>query len=496
LAVAVALGAVPGALHAQITFVDRGPETGTDGGSFGRGAAMVDVDGDGLLDIVAANDSMPNFFLRQRPDRTFEDATAEWGIAFDERASWGVLVADFDNDDDPDVYFVNGGFPGQPNQVMRNDLTSDGVLTDVSAASADGEYPVRNFGATALDHDLDGDLDIFLTTPNDTDSCVLLVNQGNLLFTKATLSAGLAEIGPFRHCSAGDFNNDGWPDVAVGNFDGPNLLYRNNGDGTFTDVAAAAGVQTPDDNFGLVLDDFDNDGWQDIFAPKYLLEPTGTSELFRNNGDGTFTDVTPGSGMTGQTDMGHNTGDLDADGFPDIFIGTGNPAFPDDSRLFLMTPDGTGGLLGLDYSDPSGIRAELPVAEPGECEQLDRVAARGRRLQPRRRGRPQRRDDRHRPPDPPDAARRQRLRQHRQPHAALRDRPGREHRAHRDHLAERHRPDDSRPPAGPGHRRPRDTRPVRGRRGRRRRRRHRRPAAAARRVGSEPRPRRRLRRRR
>ncbi len=346
-------------LHAQITFVDRAPETNTDNASFGRGAAMVDIDGDGLLDIIAANDSMPNFFFRQKPDHTFEDATAAWGIEFDERASWGVLVCDFDNDGDPDVYFVTGGFPGQPNQLLRNDISTGGGLTDVTAASGDGGYSIRNFGATTLDYDLDGDVDIFLTTPNSPDTCVLLRNEGNLVFVKA--SAGLTHTGAFRHCSSGDFNNDGWPDVAVGNFFGPNLLYRNNGDGTFTDVAAQAGVQTPDKNFGLVLEDFDNDGWQDLFVPKYLLKPTGTSELFRNNGDGTFTDVTAGSGMTGQTDMGHNTGDLDADGYPDIFIGTGNPAFADDSRLFLMKPDGNGGFFGLDYSDQSNITSNGPT---------------------------------------------------------------------------------------------------------------------------------------
>ncbi len=322
---------------------------------------MIDVDGDGLLDLIAANDNMPNFFFRQQPDHTFEDATAAWGIAFDDRQHWGVLVTDFDNDGDPDVYFINGGFPGQPNQLLRNDISTSGILTDVSAASGDGDHSVRHFGGTALDYDLDGDLDIFLTSPNPGDSCVLLRNDGNLFFTDVSAAAGLVHTEAFRHCSVGDFNNDGWFDVAVGSYFGPNRLYRNNGNGTFTDVAQQAGVQTPDFNFGLVLEDFDNDGWQDLFVPKYLLDTIGTSELFRNNRDGTFSDVTAGSGMTGQTDMGHNTGDLDADGYPDIFIGTGNPAFPDDSHLFLMTPDGNGGLIGLDYSDESGITSNGPT---------------------------------------------------------------------------------------------------------------------------------------
>ncbi len=127
----VALGlTLPAELHAQMTFLNQALQTGTDDPSFGRGAAMVDIDGDGLLDIIAANDNMPNFFFRQKPDHTFEDATAAWGIAFDDRQTWGVLVADFDNDGDPDVYFVVGGFPGQPNQLLRNDISTSGVLTD------------------------------------------------------------------------------------------------------------------------------------------------------------------------------------------------------------------------------------------------------------------------------------------------------------------------------------------------------------------------------
>jgi hypothetical protein len=348
-------------IQAQVAFVDRAHETGIQRLSFGRGAAMVDIDGDGLLDIIAANDRTPNFFHRQLADHSFEDAGADWGIVPDNRTSMGPLVADFDNDGDPDVYIINANFPGQPNQVLRNDISTGGGLTDVSAASGDGDLSSRNFGGTALDYDLDGDVDLFLTTPGLEEPCALLRNDGNLFFTDVSAAAGLTDLGAFRHCSSGDFNNDGWFDVAIGSHSGANVLYRNNGDGTFTNVAAEAGVQSPLDNYGMVLEDFDNDGWQDLFVPKYLLNPTGTSELYRNNGDGTFSDVTAGSGMTGQTDMGHNTGDLDDDGFPDIFIGTGNPSYPDDSRLFLMTPDGDGGFVGLDFSDESGVTSNGPT---------------------------------------------------------------------------------------------------------------------------------------
>ena len=327
---------------------------------------MVDLDGDGLLDIITGNDGNTNDFFRQLPDHTFEKVNDAWGIAFDERSTWATLVADFDNDGDPDVYFVSGLFTGQPNQLLRNDLNISGIFTDVSDQAGDADTSIRNFGGTTLDYNRDGLLDIFLTSPNHEDPCILLRNDGGLVFTDVSAEAGIVHVGTFRHCSAGDFNNDGWWDIAVGdfgNFGTSNVLYRNNQDGTFTNVAAAAGVESPLRNFGMVLEDFDNDGWMDIFIPKYhyLPEDVNTSELYRNNGDGTFTNVTPGSGMTTQTDMGHNTGDIDGDGYPDIFIGTGHPGFKSNDLLLLITPNGSGGFIANDVSQSSGINANGPT---------------------------------------------------------------------------------------------------------------------------------------
>ena len=93
----------------QTTFIDMGPATGTDPLSFGRGSVMVDFNGDGLLDLVAANDGMMNQFYKQLPDHTFVPANGEWGIATLNRMTWGILAADFDNDGDDDVYVINYG---------------------------------------------------------------------------------------------------------------------------------------------------------------------------------------------------------------------------------------------------------------------------------------------------------------------------------------------------------------------------------------------------
>ncbi len=358
---AMTAASVAGASWGQVTFVDDSIEAGVGAESYGRGAAMVDVDGDGRLDLLCANDNMPNFFYRQLHDGSFEPAEASWQIDLLSRSSWAILAADFDNDGDNDLYFVNGGFPGQPNRLLRNDLATTDRFTDVSDVAGDANYSQRNFGGTTLDYNRDGRLDIFLTSPSGSN--VLLRNDGDLMFTDVSTEAGVSISGAYRHCSIGDYNNDGWIDIAVGGFQGANRVFRNDGDGTFTEVAAALGVSSPNLNFGLVFEDFDNDGWMDLFLPKYQYQDptTGTTELFRNNGDGTFTDLSAATGMTAQTDMGHNTGDVDGDGYPDIFIGTGHPGYTSDDVLWLMGSDGAGGFTASDVSESSEITSSGPT---------------------------------------------------------------------------------------------------------------------------------------
>ena len=261
--------------------------------------------------------------FRQKPDHTFEEANALWGITLDHNRTWSVLVADFDNDGDNDIYYVNGNFPGERNTLWRNDLNTQGSFTNVTNQSGDAGLPLRGFGATALDYDRDGLLDFFMSNITAADRNYLFHNEGGLVFTEVGATAGITHNGQSRHCSAGDIDNDGWDDIAVGHWDTSNLLYHNQRDGTFKEIAERAGCGSPGRNFGCVLEDFNNDGWVDIYAAKYHFRFTQPSRLYLNEGDGTFLDVTAGSGTTGQTDMGHNTGDLDADGYPDIYIGTG-----------------------------------------------------------------------------------------------------------------------------------------------------------------------------
>jgi len=345
-------------LCAQLAFTNVVDETDTEFVSFGRGAAMVDFDGDGRLDVFAGAAEDPSRVWRQLPDATFEDVTAAWGMPDDGAKTWSVVVADFDEDADPDVFLGNGGFYGPPqaNQMLRNDVGALGQLTDVSAAAGVTGDIGQTFGSTTLDYDRDGDLDLFwadIGGPGTT----LVRNDGGLVFTDVTIQAGVEAFGRFRHAGAGDYDNDGWPDIGVGGaLNTPTMLFHNEQDGTFTEQAAAAGIDLPGDKFGLVFEDFDNDGWLDVFVPIYQPDVvTQVSRLFVNDGDGTFTDVSAQTIITGQTDMGHNVGDLDADGYPDLYIGTGHPMFADLDLLYRMTPDGNGGVVLEDVSASSGV---------------------------------------------------------------------------------------------------------------------------------------------
>ncbi|MFT5290878.1 MAG: hypothetical protein ACI8QS_002110 [Planctomycetota bacterium] len=340
--------------------------------SFGRGAAMADIDGDGLMDIVCADAEEPNQFYRQKIDGTFEDAASLWGVGIVAEHDWGVLVADFDNDGDEDIYFANGGFsdndyPGRPfpNQMLRNDIQSTGLLQDVSNSIGAGMNTNPTFGATALDFDRDGMLDIFCADRKR--SCTLLRNTGSLVFADVSSAANIVEVEDWRHAGAADYDNDGWPDVGVGNGKGPNALYHNEQDGTFLESAVAAGVENPFDNFGMVFQDYDNDGLQDIYIPKYQLTPTSPSPVYLNNGDGTFVNVSPGTGMGAHTDMGHESADIDGDGYPEIMMGTGNPSFSDFDFLYHVLPNGSGGLLITDISTVSGFNSKVPSRQHGQA---------------------------------------------------------------------------------------------------------------------------------
>lgn len=377
---ALLFAAAPPLLPAQslngarpVRFFNLAPQAGVDVACFGRGSAVVDLDNDGLLDLVATSAGVRTHYFRQLPSGgghtapQFQEMTAAWQIPQDTKQTWGVVAADFDNDGDKDLYFPCGGFHyAEANRLLRNDLDTSGRFTLMGPAQAGDAVSLLDpsFGASAADVDRDGDLDLFtsaaVTFGGTTDQpCRLLRNDGGLHFTDVAHAIGITALGNYRHTGVGDIDNDGWPDLGVGQSGGPSRLFHNNGDGTFQEIAQLVGLADPDKNFGFVFDDFDNDGWQDVFLPQYLHNHAhGTSRLFLNNRNGTFRDVSAASRIGTHEDMGHNVGDLNADGHPDIYIGAGHPNTTSYDLLFIVRPNGSGGLALKDLSEHSRIRTE------------------------------------------------------------------------------------------------------------------------------------------
>jgi hypothetical protein len=211
-----------------------------------------------------------------------------------------------------------------------------------------------NQTAVWFDYNGDGWLDIYFGYESFGErryGCKLYRNNRNGTFTECAAQAGVTEDGFVKGVVSGDYNNDGRPDLFLSRRGQPNILYRNDGPaGTnsspeapwkFTNVAEAAGVTEPIMSFPAWFFDFDNDGWQDIFVSGYDIKDVGdvaadymgfahraeTPRLYRNNGNGTFSDVTTTSKVRRVLHtMGSNFGDFDNDGWLDFYLGTGDPS--------------------------------------------------------------------------------------------------------------------------------------------------------------------------
>ncbi len=248
----------------------------------------------------------------------------------------------------------------QPLKIAFTDITKQAGITFKHVASPDKKYIVESMsgGVALFDYDNDGDLDLYMVNSLTVDlvkskgktKSDLYRNDGNGKFTEVGEKAGVSDIGWGMGVAAGDYNNDGFEDLYVTCL-GPDHLLKNNGNGTFTDVTAKAGVNDPRWSTGAAFVDYDNDGDLDLFVSNYVdfdinnlpefgqgktctyksipvqcgprgLKGAGDS-LFRNNGDGTFTDVSKQAGVedaNGYYGLGVLIGDFDDDGLIDIFV--------------------------------------------------------------------------------------------------------------------------------------------------------------------------------
>jgi hypothetical protein len=320
-------------------FVDVSAASGVDSFSSAGGVIVDDFNNDGQLDILTSNfDSCGQMKLFQRgPNGLFVDQAAHAGLS-EQLGGLNLLQTDYNNDGCKDVLVLRGGWElAQRKSLLRNNC--DGTFTDVTFASGLAKPATSTQTAAWTDIDNDGLVDLFVG--NEDAPAQLFRNRGNGTFEDIAQSAGVARTAFTKAVHAGDIDNDGYPDLYVSNLRGANFLYRNNHDRTFTEVAASAGVIGADRGFPAWFFDYDNDGWDDLFVSSYFLSieenartymrlpfNAKTQRLYRNLGNGRFEDVTDRAGMAKVfMPMGSNFGDIDNDGFLDIYLGTGSPSY-------------------------------------------------------------------------------------------------------------------------------------------------------------------------
>ena len=333
-------------------FVDVAAEAGLRSVSLAGAAVVDDFDNDGRFDVVTSSfDSCaPMRFFRRSADEGFIEESERRGLT-GQLGGLNAMQADYDNDGCLDLLLLRGGWDRpQRKSLLRNTCT--GRFVDVTVASG-------------------------LDTPITATQAAVWV----------------------------DIDNDGFLDLFVGNEGDAARLYVNDRDGTFTEIGRAAGVARPAFIKGVAAIDYDNDGWQDLFATSYYLsvEETArgymklpllapTMRLYRNRGDGTFEDVTTRVGLDRPLmPMGSNFGDIDNDGWLDMYLGTGSPSYGALTPSLLMRNDegrsfvdvtasaGVGELFkghGVAFADLDGDGDEEIVFVVGGATQGDRHALR------------------------------------------------------------------------------------------------------------------------
>jgi hypothetical protein len=367
------------------------------------GVIVDDFDNDGQLDVVTSSMDVcePMHYFHNNGDGTFTDRAAQAGLA-DQLGGLNMVAADYNNDGCMDILVLRGGweFPVRKS-LLRNNC--DGTFTDVTVASKLDATVSRSQTAAWADVDNDGNLDLFIGNENAPSQ--LFRNKGDGTFEDISHAAGIDQTAYTKGVAAADYDNDGFVDFYVSNVNGKNFLYHNNHDRTFTEVGEQAGVQLPFFSFPAWFFDYDNDGWPDLFVTSYFNSPdevirsglklpthVETLKLYRNLHNGAFEDVTEKVGLDRIfMTMGSNFGDVDNDGFLDIYLGQGQPSFTgilphmlfrnDQAKQFvdITASSGTGELHkghGVAFADLERTGHEDIVAETGGAVFSDKHAMR------------------------------------------------------------------------------------------------------------------------
>ncbi len=346
----------------QVTFTDITGSANVGNNSRGLGAAWGDYNNDGFLDLYVSNYNDVNVLYKNNGDGTFSNVASSAGVNDD---STGIDIAwgDYNNDGFLDLYLVNdvGAGYGAKNLLYKNN--GDGTFTNVA-----GEAGVssRGYGLCAAwaDYDNDGLLDLYVTNNAHSIFCngqsnKLYKNKGDGTFDDVTETAGVGETGNSMGVAWSDYDDDGDPDMCVLNFaspfldppeGNPSVLYRNNNDGSFTNVTTVAGIEHIDGGHGVAWGDYDNDGDMDLYIANNSatlstsppISSLGKNVLYRNNNDGTFTDITDEAGVGSTLTSTEVTWvDYDNDGDIDLHVVNGGIQGNQSSILYENNGDGT-----------------------------------------------------------------------------------------------------------------------------------------------------------
>src|SRR5664279_514245 len=337
--------------------------------TMGSGVAWIDYDQDGLMDLYFIQSAATDAYKPAKPlrsalyhnngDGTFTDVTEKSGLGGEGHYGQGVAVGDFDNDGFPDMYVTGYG------SAILYHNNGNGTFTDGTAKAGVADQGELSTSAGWFDYDKDGWLDLVVTnylewTPKNNTWCgerkpgyrsycapgnykgqktALYHNNHDGTFTDVSVKSGvgLPESKGMGLVLA-DFNGDGWPDIAIANDTWPNFLFQNNHDGTFTDVSLISGLAASEDGryeagMGIDAADVDGDGLLDVYITHLDFE---LNRLYHDNGDGSFTDATYSSGIGNKAMLLSGVAakfiDYDNDGWPDIVQANG--AMVDNVNLY------------------------------------------------------------------------------------------------------------------------------------------------------------------
>lgn len=336
-------------------FTDLAMNVGLNTNNIAGGNIVDDFNNDNYLDIVTSSMSLDEkmHYCRNNADGTFTDISDSSGLS-GFTGGLNMMQTDYNNDGYKDIFVLRGAWKGkfgkEPNSLLRNN--GDGTFTDVTKESGLLSFhPTQT--ATWNDFNNDGWLDLFIgneSRPADTNTCELYINNQNGTFTESAVKSGAGINAYVKGVTSGDYDNDGWQDIFLSLLNDRKILLQNegvkNGVVHFKDVTKEAGLGNCTlKTFSTAFLDYDNDGWLDLLACDYSFggslgayaanealhnyaDTVGRQFLFRNMHNGTFEDVTDKAGLNKIAfTMGFNFGDIDNDGFPDIYMGTGNPSY-------------------------------------------------------------------------------------------------------------------------------------------------------------------------